>query len=60
MIKKGTKVSWKVDGFPDASGIAIEDEKDGRVLIDDSEPNEEGSLILQQVILLTIVDEVPS
>lgn len=54
MIKKGDKVSWKVAGFPDATGIAIEDELDGVVTIDDSD-GEEGGMICLEVSKLTVI-----
>lgn len=40
MIKKGTKV--KVEGFPDATGVAYEDEEDGQVLVYYPEEDESG------------------
>jgi hypothetical protein len=58
MIKKGTKVSWKVSGYPDAKGMTLEDEEDGHVLIGALPGEEEESgASYQDISIVTVIDQ---
>lgn len=54
MISAGSKVSWKVEGFPDATGKVVKIDEVG-VLIDDSDGSEEGGMIYKDLKDLTEV-----
>ncbi len=56
-IKKGTHVSWKVAGYPDAVGVAHSDENsDGLVVVDTrDEESGEGGLIYMRAADLTVL-----